>query len=436
MFQTIDRTITPEINLFNTELEGINLIKPSVFYLNNNIPIYQINVGEQDVVKIEFIFTAGSSFQDKNLTASFTNQLLTEGTVNYKSDKISEMLDYYGAFIEKEVDRDYASVIVYVLRKHLNSILPIIEEVIKAPVFPEEELSILINKQRSQFIINTQKVMFIARSKFTELIYGEKHPYGRTSILEDYDNINREDILEFYKQYYHYNNCKVIIAGKVDQDLLNGLNSHFGKENWGQKDNQSSIIDYNINNLNSKKNFIDKEDSVQSAIRIGKVLFNMHNEDYIKLQILNTVLGGYFGSRLMKNIREDKGFTYGIGSAIIPLKNSAYFFISAETGSDVTFQAVEEIYKELRKLKEQPIPIEELDLVKNYKTGEIMRSLDGPFAISDLTKLTIQFDLDADYFSKYISVIRNITSSELQDLAIKYFNENDLYELIVGKNNN
>ncbi len=168
MFQTIDRTITPEINLFNTELEGINLIKPSVFYLNNNIPIYQINVGEQDVVKIEFIFTAGSSFQDKNLTASFTNQLLTEGTVNYKSDKISEMLDYYGAFIEKEVDRDYASVIVYVLRKHLNSILPIIEEVIKAPVFPEEELSILINKQRSQFIINTQKVMFIARSKFTE----------------------------------------------------------------------------------------------------------------------------------------------------------------------------------------------------------------------------------------------------------------------------
>ena len=162
----------------------------------------------------------------------------------------------------------------------------------------------------------------------------------------------------------------------------------------------------------------------------------MHNEDYIKLQILNTVLGGYFGSRLMKNIREDKGFTYGIGSAIIPLKNSAYFFISAETGSDVTFQAVEEIYKELRKLKEQPIPIEELDLVKNYKTGEIMRSLDGPFAISDLTKLTIQFDLDADYFSKYISVIRNITSSELQDLAIKYFNENDLYELIVGKNNN
>ena len=436
MFQTIDRTITPEINLFNTELEGINLIKPKVFSLNNNIQIYQFNVGEQYVVKIEFIFAAGSCFQDKNLTASFTNQLLTEGTVNYKSEKISEVLDYYGAFLEKEVDRDYASIIVYVLRKHLNSILPIIEEVIKSPVFPEEELSILLNKQRSQFIINTQKVMFIARSKFTEFIYGEDHPYGRNSKLEDYDNVKREDVVDFYNKHYHSNNCKVIVAGKVDQDLINSLNTHFGSESWGQKDIQSSIIDYNVNNLNSKKNFIDKEDSVQSAIRIGKVLFNMHNQDYVKLHILNTVLGGYFGSRLMKNIREDKGFTYGIGSAIIPLKNSAYFFISAETGSDVTFQAVEEIYKELNKLKEQPISLEELYLVKNYKTGEIMRSLDGPFAISDLTKLTIQYDLDADYFSRYISVIRNITSSELQELAVKYFNENNLFELIVGKNNN
>ena len=113
MFQTKDRTISPEIKLFNNELEGIEFIKPTVFYLDNNIPLYQINIGEQDVVKIEFIFAAGSCFQDKNLTASFTNQLITEGTLNFKADKISEILDYYGAFIEKEVDRDFASLTVF-----------------------------------------------------------------------------------------------------------------------------------------------------------------------------------------------------------------------------------------------------------------------------------------------------------------------------------
>ena len=108
----------------------------------------------------------------------------------------------------------------------------------------------------------------------------------------------------------------------------------------------------------------------------------------------------------------------------------------AETGSDVTFQAVEEIYKELKKLREEPVSEEELELVKNYKTGEIMRSLDGAFAISDLTKLSIQFNLEADYFEKYLSIVRNITPEELQELAIKYLNENNMFELVVGKGTN
>ncbi len=437
MHNTNDVTIAPVIKSFNKKFAGIDAIKPTAIYLNNNIPLYKINIGNQEVVKLEFIFDAGSCYQDKALVASFTNQLITEGTKNYNAEKISEVLDYYGAFIEKEVDRDYASIIVYALRKHITNILPVIEEIIKEPVFPENELSILLNKQRSQFIINNKKVMFIARSKFTEIIYGEDHPYGRTSKLEDFDQITKVDIIEFHNRFYHSSNCKIIIAGNIDDELIENINSTFGTERWGKNNaTYTSNIDYNNNTSLPKKTVIEKENSVQSAIRIGKVIFNMDNEDYIKLQVLNTVLGGYFGSRLMKNIREDKGYTYGIGSAIIPLKNSGYFFISTETGSEVTFQAVEEIYKELKKLREEPVSEEELELVKNYKTGEIMRSLDGALAISDLTKLSIQFNLDADYFEKYLSIVRNITPEELQELAIKYLNENNMFELVVGKGTN
>jgi predicted Zn-dependent peptidase len=178
---------------------------------------------------------------------------------------------------------------------------------------------------------------------------------------------------------------------------------------------------------------IPRKEVFQSAIRVGKELFNRHHTDYAGMQVLNTVLGGYFGSRLMKNIREDKGYTYGIGSMIISLHHSGYFVIASEVGTGVTKKAVKEVFVEINRLRNELIPENELSLVKNYIMGQIIRMFDGPFATADTIKSILEYGLDFDYYDRTIETIMGITAVELRDLANKYLKPETFTEIIAGK---
>ncbi|MFZ4400813.1 MAG: M16 family metallopeptidase [Bacteroidales bacterium] len=434
MNKYLNRSFTPEILTINPDSFGIDSLIPIQDKFTNGIPYFQINKGTQDVVKIEFLFNAGSCYQDIPFSAFSTIQLLTEGTTNYTAEKIADTLDFFGAYIEKEITRDFASITIYCLNIYLDKILPVVEEIIKSPVFPENELSIFKEKQKSQLTINNQKVNFLARTKFTELIYGAKHPYGQKAELEDIDNIENKHLIDFHRQYFRSNNCNILISGKIKDETILLLANYFGNQSWGDfLVPNSTAKDMNITKAVQFKNFIEKEDAVQSAVRIGRLMFTMQDADFHKFEILNTVLGGYFGSRLMKNIREDKGFTYGIGSGILPLKHSGYFFITTEVGQEYTNQTLIEIYKEIKSLREELIEEEELSLVKAYKMGEFMRSIDGPFATADLVKTMIQYDVTIDHYKNYLKTIQTITPEDIQKLANKYLQDNNLYELVVGK---
>ncbi len=434
MNQNINRSFVPKILTINPESFGIDSLMPLKRHFTNAIPYYQINKGTQDVLKIEFLFNAGTSFQEIPFSAFSAVQLLTEGTLTYSAEKIAAAFDFFGAYIEKEIGRDFASVTVYCLNKYLENVLPFVEEIIKCPVFSENEILIFKEKQKSQLTINNQRVNFIARTGFTELIFGATHPYGQKAELEDIEKIERKDLVDFHQKHFYSNNCNVLISGKIEKDTLSLLEKYFGNTGWGSTSENISLKDISkVVAPQQHKNFIEKGDAVQSAIRIGRVMFTAGDSDFHKFKILNTVLGGYFGSRLMKNIREDKGYTYGIGSGILPLKHSGYFFITTEVGQEYTSQTIDEVHKELKKLREEPISEDELSLVKTYKMGEFMRSIDGSFAIADIVKSMIQFDLSIDSYKNYLKTIQEITPEEIQFLANKYLQDNKLYELVVGK---
>jgi predicted Zn-dependent peptidase len=157
------------------------------------------------------------------------------------------------------------------------------------------------------------------------------------------------------------------------------------------------------------------------------------HKDFHSLTVLNTILGGYFGSRLMTNIREDKGYTYGIGSGMIPLKKAGYFFISTEVGVEVCNKAIDEIYIEINRLRNESISEKELILVKNYMIGSFLRSIDGPFALANRFKSIMEYDLDYSYYDDYISTIKNIKASDLLNLANKYLDPNSMTEVVAGK---
>jgi predicted Zn-dependent peptidase len=432
MQDILNRSVSPKITKFNPDLFGIESLLPYKTIFANGIPCYQINKGTQELVKIEFLFEAGTYYQQKKFSAFSCLQLLTEGTQSYSSEQISQTFDFYGAYIEKEIDRDFATISVYCLTKYLDRILPIVEEIIKYPCFPTNELQIFSEKQKSQLTINKEKVNYNARTKFTEIIFGATHPYGAIADITDIESTTTDDLKYFHNNFLSSMNCKILISGKIEFDCMNLLDKYFGNSKWGS--NQISLQPYiNPNSINELKHYIVKDNAVQSAIRIGKEMFNFHNPDYFKFQMLNTILGGYFGSRLMKNIREDKGYTYGIGSAFLPLKYSGYFFITSEVGKEYSQKTIHEIYFEIERLTKDIVEKEELNLVKNYKYGEFIRSIDGPFAIAEAIKPLILYDLNFDYYSKYLKSIEDTTAEELYIIANKYFTNNNFIELIVGK---
>jgi zinc protease len=434
----LNREQAPEFAI----VEKVELIKAGVQYLKNKIPVYTVSGGTQDIVKVEFLFDAGIFKQIVPLQAITVNALLEEGTSQLTAAQIADRIDFYGAFLETNIGQDNASVVVYTLNKHLKEVLPVVEQIIKDSTFPQHELDIHLKNKKQQFHVNNQKVANVARKYFSELIFGEKHPYGINVKESDFENINRNYLNEFYHQFYRANSCKIILSGKVEEAIFPLLDNYFGGNDWSENSIKLSDADKQkylnnallpISTSPQREHVITKDDAMQSAIRIGKILFNKTHPDFQALQILNTIFGGYFGSRLMSNIREDKGYTYGIGSGIVSLKNSGYFFISTEVGVEVCKNAIDEIYFEMQRLREELISDEELSLVKNYLLGSFLRSIDGPFAMADRFKGVMEYGLNYDYYDKYVATIRSVSASQLRELANLYFDKQSMTELVVGK---
>lgn len=423
-----DRKTEPGLN----KIGQLEALRPDEKKLDNGLPVFLINAGTQDVVKIEFIFRSGSWFQEKALQAAATNKLLSEGTSTHTALQIAERFDYYGAFLQSGCGKDIAAITLYSLNKHLEAVLPLLASVIKDAVFPEQEFNIHIGKTRQKFIISNEKVSVVAFKQFNEAIFGNDCPYGRKVELQHFDKLQRADLPEFYKKHYSARNCNLIVSGKIHNDVYEQINTHFGGSDWANPVtlNQSENV---INTNDEKTHFINKKNAVQSAIRIGRVLFGKTHKDYMGMYVLSNILGGYFGSRLMSNIREDKGYTYGIGSGVVSHLNSGYFFIATETGAEVTEKAIDEIYFELKRMRDETVPMEELQLVKNYLLGRFMRSFDGPFALADRLKGVLYYDVGYEYYERFVNTIKEITPEQLQDLANSYLAQNELTEVVVGK---
>lgn len=425
----LNRATAPD---FKT-IDKIDVIKANHRTLDNGINLFSLSAGSQEIVKLEFVFRAGMYHQPATLVASSTNSLLETGTRSFTADQLSDGIDFYGSFLELQVEQDFATITLFSLNKYLKESLRFIEELIKYPVFPESEFKLHITNKKQKHAINSQKVSVLARRRFSELLFGASHPYGLDVSEADFERISIAEIKTFFNAHYNSGNCTIFASGNLPADLRETLNDFFGDNAWAGTKGRGNLETIPPVTAQSRKHFIKKEDAIQSAIRIGRVLFNKTHPDYFKFQVLNTVLGGYFGSRLMANIREDKGYTYGIGSGLNNLVHAGYFFISTEVGADVTNQTLEEIYKEIKLLREKPVDTMELETVRNYILGNFLRSVDGPFALADKFKSIWEFGLDYSFFDNYFSAVKNVTSNELRELANNYLQEKDLVECVAGK---
>ncbi|HEY1024729.1 MAG TPA: pitrilysin family protein, partial [Sphingobacteriaceae bacterium] len=308
--------------------------------------------------------------------------------------------------------------------------LQIVKSVISDSIFPQEELDTFIRNQKQSLSVNLEKNDFIGRRLFNGALFGSSL-YGYTIVAEDYDKVTREQLLEYFKKAYHMSNCTIVISGKVTYETTKIMDDLFGQEAIAPSRVTANHFDFDASE--GREFYIEKPDALQSAIRIGKLAVNRMHEDFPGLQVLNTVLGGYFGSRLMANIREDKGYTYGIGSALVSLKSSGYFFIATEVGAEVCQAALDEIEKEIDILRTELVSDDELALVKNYMLGSLLGGLENAFSHADKYKNIYPYGLDYNYYERYIDKVKTITAEEVRNLAIKYLDSSGFHRVVVGR---
>lgn len=422
----LERTKAPAI------IDAVNFnlhLKPyKKFSLKNGVDVYTIEAGAEEVMSVEWVYYAGNWYEDKNLVAATTNLMLKNGTSSKTAFQVNEHFEYYGSYLNRACHSETATVTLHCLTKHIKELLPVVKELLTDSVFPEEELAIATQNMKQKLKVSLKKSDFVAGRLIDVYLYGDQHPYGRFSREEDFNALTRDQLLDFYKKYYQQGKLVLFVAGRLPENLEELLNENFGDlSNKPIAENK-----YAINKATEKKyRIINDPDGVQGSIRIARPFISRHHPDYMKSQVLNMLFGGFFGSRLMDNIREDKGYTYGIHSYFQNHIHDAAWMISTEAGKDVSEATIAEVYKEMAILRDELIEDDELLLVKNFLMGTVLGDLDGPFHIIARWKNIILNNLDENYFYQSIDTIKNINAKELQELANKYLVPEDFYELVV-----
>lgn len=407
----LNRNIAPPVN----QLEDFSLPQSEKVTLPNGSELYSLVNTTQPVIRLEIVFEAGKWYEPSKGVSFFTSKLLMEGTKTKSAKEIANILDFYGASLECNQGFDWATLTLYCLSKHYHILLPLVEEILTEATFPETEFKLLKQRTIQNLQVERKKPAYLAMEQMTKNIYGPDHPYISGLEAESIERLNLDDIKSFYNKHYNLANAKIFICGAIsgqDEEITKGLCNNF-KASTFLSENHTLLA--SINN-----DVITIPDSLQSAIRIGKEFPLINHPDYLQLTVVNKILGGYFGSRLMKNIREDKGYTYGIYSSLSVRKHSTLFYIGSEVKVDKALDTIKEVDYEIGKLKNETISDEELTTVKNFIIGKFLNDSTTVFDQMDRLKHLILYNLPADHYSTYIKTIKNFSSKDLTILAQKY----------------
>ncbi|GGM74752.1 zinc protease [Dyadobacter beijingensis] len=422
----LDRTIAPDFKIIHT----VNLPEPQTHTLDNGIALHVINIGEQPVVRLECIFEAGNWYESEVAASYFAVKMLPEGVEGLASQEISEAFDRLGAFTEMTHTSDRAGIVVYCLSRFLPEVLPLVQKLIRQATFPEKEFQELKNITIQNLKVNKEKTAYVATTEFRARLFGAEHPYGQSQSESGIEALGIDAVLAHYDRLIRNRKFTVVLAGQVSQASVAQVNAALGQDTL---DTDATALSYDASvAYQGDEVVVERTDSVQSSIRMGRVLFNRHHEDYFKMLVTNEILGGYFGSRLMKNIREEKGLTYGISSHLVTLRNAGYLMIGTDVKKEFTQQTIDEIKKEIYRLQTEPVSAEELQTVKSFMAGEFAGSLNTAFEVADRRKVLLLDNLPANFFNQYIECIHATTAGDVMAMANTYLRPEDMVTVVAG----
>ena len=400
--------------------------------LSNGLPVYLLPYGSVDVVEVQLVFRAGTAMQPASGVARYTARNMSEGTERYSSLTLAQQLDGHGAWLNPDVDEDTLAIKLATVTPKLADTLPLLAEVVLRPTFPEDEWTKMQRRSLETMAVNEQKTSFLARRNFNALLYGANHPYGSSTRREDLERLTRDQLMAYHQEYLYLGNAYLAVVGSFEEaDLMPLLEQHFGTQALSPhvKETSSAATSSPSTTLGRQHSHMDGS---QSTVRMGQLAIARSHPDYYRLSLVNTVLGGYFGSRLMKNIREEKGYTYGIGSGLAALKHGGYFIIQADTGNEYVEPLIEEVKKEIQLLADKGVTPAELELVKNYLLGKAISQRETPFQLGDILRHSLSHGLTFEQLDRRFDVIQSVKPEEIGYLTRKYFQPEKMLEVVVG----
>lgn len=447
--------------------------RPVEKVLSGGIPIYIVGgqqtasgsqlATRQGVLRIDLVFAAGQWQQAQKLQALFACRMLREGCEGYTAGEFAERLDYYGAWLELSVAMNRTFVTLYTLKKHFDHTISLLHSMVTTPTYGEEQLRTVCANNKAQLLVNLQKGDVIAMRALRRSIYGDTHPCGMAIDPEDYDALQTAHLKEFYARYYTADNCQIYLSGDVDEAVVSRVEEIFGQQSRlvpangcklaytcsersrgsatelltvnGQRstDNRKLLPDSGqLTTHNSEFIIQNLPTAVQDSIRMGCLLMDVGDEDYAPMRVLSTVLGGYFGSRLMKNVRETLGYTYHIGADLVTNTRQALLVIHCEAQQGKAREVIDEVHREIHRLHTEPVPEEELRMVRNYMTGEICRNYESAFALTDAYIFMEHLGLPASHLDRVLDAINTTTSQHLMQLAQRYLRPEAMHTVVVG----
>ncbi len=422
----LDRTLPPESFAFPTP----RLYPMGVERLPNGIPLYMLHQSDRELIRMDVRVCAGSRFQSKQGNALAVSKMLQEGTLKHPGESWADCLDYEGAFLEVDNGRDFTVFSFYFLYKSKDRVLELAQEMFQCPAFRPEHLDLVRFQQKQNLQVSLEKNSNLAYRSFFSAVFGEEHPYGRFLWPEQTDDWTVEDVRDHFEKHYVPEAIRIFVAGNITDELKNQLSQTMGKLSGAAFGGRfPSNVEYSV----SQFHFQERPQSMQSSICMGKILFQRTHPDWYPMMLVNRVLGGYFGSRLMTQIREKSGLAYGIYSYLAPMQHAGVFCISADVDASRTDEALKKIRIEVSELCDKGTDMEELSRVCAYESGILLRSFDGLFSLMDRYMGLDDYGLAVSSFEDYFRCISEITPEKIRSLAEQWLQPETFTVGVVGK---
>ncbi|KAB2846090.1 MAG: insulinase family protein [Melioribacteraceae bacterium] len=427
----LDRSLKPE------PVENINFEIPVIekFELRNGLKVFLITKNSLPIVQFNFLTEAGSKFdpQNKKGLSFLTSLLIDEGAGNLTALQLDNEIESLGSILKVSCDHDSVSVTLLTLKENVKKSFDIFSDVVLHPRFEEPDFNREQKKLLNRIIQSGNEPSYIADTVFEKLVF-ENSNYAFPTIgnKQTVESITNNDIKTFYDSNFSAHNSALVVVGNISrEEILSLCDNSLCNMKTGTRINN----ELNINKSGGGKiYFIHKEGAVQSELRLGHITNSRTHKDYYAKLLMNTILGGQFSSRLNSNIREDKGFTYGISTGFYYNKISGQFEITTSVQAENTAAALIEINNEIIKIKEN-IFDEEIAFAKSYLIKRFPAQFETYAQVSRQLSTLIHFNLPDDYFNNYIVNIEGTTQQQIQNAALNYIFLNDLKTVVVGDRN-